>query len=131
MMTGRELVSRAIEFRNPERLPFCQVDIPELPNDVTFCAAMDQHRAGWSLFSAEDDDWGCKWDRRDDVSIGQVVGHPLQDWAAFDTYRPPDPRDPFYYDNAEPVLAEAGRNYVVMTRAFYDASAALHKPRGT
>ena len=45
------------------------------------------------------------------------MGHPLQDWKAFDAYRPPDPRDPFCYENATPLLADVGDKYVVMTRA--------------
>jgi len=116
MMTGRELVTRALKFANPERLPFCQADIPEWPNDMLFCVAMDQHKGGWSLTTIGDDDWGCKWQRLDTFSVGQVVGHPIEDWSAFDRYRPPDPRDPFYYDNAEPIIAQADDRYVVVTR---------------
>jgi len=38
------------------------------------------------------DDWGCVWETTDDGITGTVTGHPLADWAAFETYRPPDPR---------------------------------------
>jgi len=39
------------------------------------------------------DNWGCVWYVAPGGGgmMGQVVGHPLADWSALDTYRPPDP----------------------------------------
>ncbi|MGC9455466.1 MAG: uroporphyrinogen decarboxylase family protein [Phycisphaerae bacterium] len=37
------------------------------------------------------DCWGCVWRTTEDGITGQVVEHPLKDWAAFDSYEPPDP----------------------------------------
>ncbi len=37
------------------------------------------------------DRWGCTWQTIQAGLTGQVVGHPLEDWAALDDYRPPDP----------------------------------------
>jgi uroporphyrinogen decarboxylase len=37
------------------------------------------------------DDWGCVWETTLDGITGTVTGHPLSDWAAFDSYVPPDP----------------------------------------
>ncbi|MHB1000528.1 MAG: uroporphyrinogen decarboxylase family protein [Armatimonadota bacterium] len=37
------------------------------------------------------DCWGCVWENLHPGIIGQVVDHPLADWAAFDTWKQPDP----------------------------------------
>ena len=37
------------------------------------------------------DVWGCTWETSEDGITGTVVEHPLADWAAFSTYRAPDP----------------------------------------
>ncbi|MFH0963169.1 MAG: uroporphyrinogen decarboxylase family protein [Planctomycetota bacterium] len=37
------------------------------------------------------DPWGCVWETDDDGLLGIVTKHPLEDWAAFDRYEPPDP----------------------------------------
>jgi len=37
------------------------------------------------------DEWGCVWTFLVDGLQGQVVKHPLEDWAALKSYRPPDP----------------------------------------
>ena len=50
--------------------------------------------------------------------MGQVVHHPLQDWAKLDSYRPPDPRDPFYFARIEEALAGAADRYAVVTCHF-------------
>jgi hypothetical protein len=39
-MTSRELVERAIEFGTPERLPFWQHVLPDVPDDVCDCWEM-------------------------------------------------------------------------------------------
>jgi hypothetical protein len=38
------------------------------------------------------DNWGCLWRNECEGIEGQVVGHPLADWNALNSYRPPDPR---------------------------------------
>lgn len=37
------------------------------------------------------DPWGCVWETMEDGITGAVLQHPLAEWAAFDTYTPPDP----------------------------------------
>ena len=39
------------------------------------------------------DPWGCKWAFPQDGLQGQVVEHPLSDWKAWESYRPPDPEE--------------------------------------
>jgi len=118
-MESREIVRRAIEFGKPPRLPFWQSVVPFAPNDVCDCWEMDRARRGWFFDNPVEDDWGCAWavtpTRK---NMGQVVGHPLGDWSKLDSYRPPNPRDPFYFERIEPILAGAGDRYVVVTCHF-------------
>jgi len=37
------------------------------------------------------DEWGCLWNFLVDGLDGQVVKHPLGNWKAFESFRPPDP----------------------------------------
>jgi uroporphyrinogen-III decarboxylase len=50
--------------------------------------------------------------------MGQVVHGPLEDWSALATYRPPDPRNPFYFERIEAGIADAGDRYTVITSHF-------------
>lgn len=36
------------------------------------------------------DAWGCRWENIAEGMAGQVLGHPIEDWSAFDSYRAPD-----------------------------------------
>ena len=117
-MTSREIVARAIEFRRPPRLPFWQHVVDFVPDDVCDCWEMDRGKSGWFFDNPVRDDWGCVWASTEQKNMGQVVEHPLQDWAALDAYRPPDPRDPFYFARLEDEMADAGDRYVVVTSHF-------------
>lgn len=79
---------------------------------------MDRAKRGWFFDNVAEDDWGCGWTVTEHKNMGQVVYHPLEDWANLSTYRPPDPRDPFYFERIEGVLSEAGDRYVVVTSHF-------------
>ena len=117
-MEPREIVRRAIEFDNPPRLPFWQHwchEIPGMPDDVCNIWEMDRDESGWFFDNPVVDDWGCGWSTTDLKNIGQVTAHPLADWSMLDGYRPPDPRNPFYYDRLGPMIDDAGDRYVVLT----------------
>ena len=127
MMESREIVRRAIEFGRPERLPFflggfwtdkLSEVIKDFPNDVCDCWEMDRQEAGWFFDNPVADDWGCQWARTEVENMGQVVGHPLADWAKLGSYRMPDPRNPFYFARVEEGIREAGERYVVITSHF-------------
>jgi len=118
-MTSREIVRRAIEFDRPPRLPFWQHEVDTAPDDVCDIWEMDRAQAGWFFDHAAMDDWGCRWAHTAScTNMGQVVEHPLADWAALDHYRPPDPRNPFYFERLEPLLDEAADRYVAVTSHF-------------
>lgn len=117
-MTGHELVRRAIEFERPERVPFFQSAYARAPSDVCDSWELDRQKAGWFFDTPGDDDWGCRWARTEVANMGQVVHGPLEDWAALDSYRPPDPTDPFYYRVVERQIAHPHNRYVCLTSHF-------------
>jgi len=117
-LSRRDIVARAIEFRSPPRLPFFQHALADVPDDVCDCWEMDRARNGWFFDRAAPDDWGCIWARTEQDNMGQVVGHPLADWNALKDYRPPDPRDAFYYERLEDEMHDAGDRYVTVTCHF-------------
>jgi uroporphyrinogen-III decarboxylase len=128
-MDSREIVRRAIEMRHPPRLPFWQHEVDWAPDDVCDVWEMDRAEAGWFFDNAAPDDWQCQWARTEVKNMGQVVGHPLADWSALESYRPPDPRNPFYFERIEPLLDEAGDRYVAVTSHF-NLIERLHMLRG-
>ena len=126
-MESREIVRRAITFQTPPRLPFflggswskrLSAVIEGFPNDVCDCWEMDRQESGWYFDNPEPDDWGCQWATTEVKNMGQVVGHPLADWTALAAYRPPNPRNPFYFARIEEGIADAGDRYVVLTSHF-------------
>lgn len=131
-MDRREIVRRAIEFEHPPRLPFWQHwnhKLPEFPDDVCNIWEMDRAESGWFFDKATMDDWGCGWSATDLANIGQVKDCPLDSWSALDRYRPPNPRNPFYYDRLGPLMDAAGDRYVALT-AHSLLFSRLHKLRG-
>ncbi|MFA7005734.1 MAG: hypothetical protein WC429_16945, partial [Verrucomicrobiia bacterium] len=131
-MTSHEIVRRAIKFQTPPRLPFWQHwnhKMPGFPGDVCNIWEMDRAEAGWFFDNAVMDDWGCGWSSTELKNIGQVTQWPLSDWAALDSYRPPNPRNPFYYDRLGPLIDGAGDRYVALT-AHNLLFSRLHKLRG-
>jgi uroporphyrinogen decarboxylase len=131
-MNSREIVRRAIQFDSPPKLPFWQHwnhKFPWVPDDVCNIWEMDRQQAGWFFDTPGPDDWGCGWAATDVKNIGKVVENPLRAWLDLDQYRPPDPRNPFYYERLGPLLDQAGYRYVVLT-AHSLLFSRLHKLRG-
>lgn len=131
-MQRREIVRRAIEFRSPPRLPFWQHwnhKMPQFPDDVCNIWEMDRAEAGWFFDTPGMDDWGCGWSTTEVKNIGQVTHCPLASWASLDRYRPPNPRNPFYYERLGPLIDAADDRYVAVT-AHNLLFARLHKLRG-
>jgi uroporphyrinogen decarboxylase len=111
MITNRENWLRTVEFRNPEWIP-CGLSLAPLcwsthrekleavavrhpmlfgkyqPGSTKFGDFGPVYREG-EYFR---DNWGCLWYNTIGGLEGQVVEHPLADWSALASYRPPDPR---------------------------------------
>jgi hypothetical protein len=90
---------------------------------------MDRAEAGWFFDKAAPDDWGCGWGATDVKNMGQVTAHPLAAWSGLDRYRPPDPKNPFYYERLGGLIDAAGGRYVAIT-AHNLLFSRLHKLRG-
>ena len=108
-MSSYEVVSRAIEFRRPGRLPVMFEGL----------GISDVHSVGWNQIGTGDrrlretvDEWGCTWARSEVENMGQVKGHPLADWRALETYRWPDPDDPAFYEGMQTRFAGSEGKYV-------------------
>jgi uroporphyrinogen decarboxylase len=128
-MNSREIVRRAVELRHPPRLPFWQHEVDFAPDDVCDIWEMDRAAAGWFFDCGGVDDWRCGWAQTAVKNMGQVVDHPLADWAALARFRPPDPENPFYFDRIAPELDKAGDRYVAVTSHF-NLIERLHMLRG-
>ncbi len=126
-MERKEIVRRAIEFDTPPRLPFflggswsdkLSKIIKDFPNDVCDCWEMDRQENGWFFDNPADDDWGCKWKRTDVENMGQVIGHPVEDWSKLKSFKPPNPNNPFYFKRIDNEIKLAQDRYVVLTSHF-------------
>jgi len=125
-MESKEIVSRAIEFKTPERLP------------IVFPAygLCDTHGVGWNQIGTGPrekkeslDEWGCLWVRSAIDNMGQVKGHPLSDWSNLDSYRWPDPDDPAFYDGMEQEF-EGSEGKYISTSIFMLLFERMHALRG-
>jgi uroporphyrinogen decarboxylase len=111
MIGERENWLRAVEFRGPAWVP-CGVSIapvlwrkhreslerivlahPRIFPDFTEGGMdFDKYPAAYEKGERFRDEWGCVWYNAVGGIEGQVVESPLEDWAALESYRPPDPR---------------------------------------
>jgi hypothetical protein len=75
------------------------------------------------------DEWGCVWERTEMKNMGQVKGHPLEDWGAVDSFRWPDADDPAYYKGMEARFEGSDGKYV-FTTIFMLLFERMHAVRG-
>jgi hypothetical protein len=140
-MTGRERVLRAIEFRNPDRIPFLN-PVPALGD---FCymwvypAGDWQPQPGhapyihdllyaignwrWSEWSPanwpskhikKEDEFGCVREALTPDNVGEVTFNPLADLDAVDSFPLPDPRRPERFAAFERFVKIFGRGKFIL-----------------
>lgn len=134
-MTERELVLRAIRFEKPERIPiglninyscWSHYGVERMRDWVKSHPVLFPwgRHVDWNIFQPWcsptahaghpfTDAWGCVWETSMEGITGAVTRHPLQDWAAFDTYCPPDPAQT---DGLMPVDREAIQRSITQTK---------------
>ena len=107
-LSARENYLRTIEFSNPQWIP-CSVSFSLatwLTQEKELAAIMAEHPLLFGQVKPRKtdlehlppvykpgyfkDNWGCLWHNKIAGLEGMIVDHPLADWAAFDTYAPPD-----------------------------------------
>jgi len=127
MQTPYEVVRRAIELQEPDRLPMrfdaCGVnDTYGVHYEPPAASPLDRSPGARQAR----DEWGCGWVKSEVQNMGRVGGHPLADWKAMDAYEFPDPYAEARWATMEDQLASAGDRYVVIgndftlwERAFY------------
>jgi len=101
-MKPREVVTRAIEFRQPPRMPASGF---EDDSDVVL-VEYDFLRPPQAGDDESLDQWLCRWDHTDEDNIGQIKGHPLADLAAMKDFPWPDGADPRRFANVPARLDE-------------------------
>lgn len=125
-MSSYEVVRRAIHFEGPDRLP---VRFPSLGLNDTHSVATNAVGTGDHAQRETYDEWGCLWVRSEVANMGQVRGHPLEDWSAEVTYRWPEPDDPDYYASMEERFAGSETKYIT-TGIFMLLFERMHSLRG-
>lgn len=125
-MSSYEVVKRAIHFETPDRLPvkFASLGISDTHNVPTNAIGTGNH-----AYHETYDEWGCLWVRSEMANMGQVKGHPLEDWENIKTYHWPDPDDPAYYAGMEERFAGSEGKYVT-TGIFMLLFERMHALRG-
>ncbi len=109
-MTSKEIVYRAVEMRDPPRVPI-----------VYFNRDIERSDAPWVGFGPGRDfkpgvpeatEWGYVW-RTLDGTMGQPECLPLADPAKIDSYVPPDPRAPGRLDHVSEFVEENRDKFTV------------------
>jgi uroporphyrinogen decarboxylase len=110
-MSSYEAVYRAVHFQTPDRLPVSMesMGVDDLNGWVAPSFPSERSRTGLGP-----DEWGCIWSKTEMANMGQVTGHPLEDWARLDGYPFPDADDPAAYAHVDEQLAQQQGNYVMM-----------------
>lgn len=124
-MTSYERVYRAVHFQTPDRLP---VSMPMMGVDdlAGAGAAFPSERA---RTGTGPDEWGCGWAKTEVPNMGQVTGHPLEDWRMLDGYPFPDPDCPDAYTHINQQLAACEGKYT-MTSQFMLLFERMHSLHG-
>jgi uroporphyrinogen decarboxylase len=109
-MNERENYLRTLEFRSPEWIPVMVELTPDtwLRHGAALEKIVLRHPNAFPAYQAGEytryildpyftagkyvvDDWGCVWHGAVNGLLNMVVEHPLSDWSALDSLRPPDP----------------------------------------
>ncbi|NIM94068.1 MAG: hypothetical protein GTO18_10210 [Anaerolineales bacterium] len=112
-LTSFEVVRRAIEFETPDRIPmrFDSMGV----NDFQFVNWNQVYPGDWvGISDTNYDHWGCLWERTDQINMGQIRMHPLEDWSNLETYDWPDPNDPAFYEGMDDQFIGSQDKYVLI-----------------
>ena len=133
-MTPKENLLRVVRFETPEYIPMCfainqacwnhydQEALKDLMESHTVLFPNYKRPEGrvkphYGLCARADDPyvdpWGCRWQTAENGITGAVTGHPLADWADFDSYLPPSANET---DGIGSVNWEARKKSVEHTR---------------
>ena len=100
-MTPREIVTRAIEFRRPCRIP---IENFGPANDIVLVGT-DTLRPPEATDDDRVDEWLCCWEGAHDSDQGQVKTYPLEDLSRLKDFPWPDANDPARYAGVPDTMA--------------------------
>jgi uroporphyrinogen decarboxylase len=140
-VNSRQRVIRAIERRHPDRIPLTHATLygaearygqaladlyRRYPSDVVHVGSATAGEFGEAIGVPSRDTWGSLWVRYSDEHKGQVMGGPLESWAALPDFEPPDTASDAILAAIEANLsANAGQRYtladgdILWQRMFY------------
>jgi uroporphyrinogen decarboxylase len=109
VMTGYEIIKRAIEFKKPQRIGirFDEMGVNDTYT-VTYGFGKD-----YGATDPDADEWGCVHQKTDLRNMGQVKEHPIRTVDDLKTHRFPDAEDDARYEATEMVLPYADDRYVL------------------
>ncbi len=100
----KEIISAAIHFQAPERLP---VKMGGLGVDDTQYLPRPEPREQQGDIAI--DEWGCGWGHTHVKNMGQVVSHPLEDVSQHDKITIPDYSENWRFENLEEHVVKGER----------------------
>jgi uroporphyrinogen-III decarboxylase len=109
-MNRKDLVNRAITFKSPDRPPIYFRNDPERSDIVQV-----PYYSPTNFIDPENtrDELGCIWNNVIGTGVGYVIKHPLEDWAALETFSLPNPRLPSRYTEIENAVQKYPDKFVV------------------
>lgn len=130
-MTSQERVTRAITFSNPDRVPILHAVLPaaylrhgqalvdllnEFPDDFGCKPAIPSREDLYGPYriGRHTDEWGCVWETEMEGMLGICVGHPLEDWSNWRTYRLPEVAPARQPDNIRREAGADSRQHYVL-----------------
>ncbi len=108
-MTGHEIITRAIEFKSPERIG---IIFDELGINDTYILSYGFGK-NYQPESLDEDEWGCVREKTDMANMGQVKRHPVHTMDDLKRRTFPDPNDDARYEPIEMILPYAGDRYAL------------------
>jgi uroporphyrinogen decarboxylase len=110
MMTGKEVIRKAIEFDKPDRLPV-QFDLFKHNDSHIVYSTL---HSGGNLIGESTDVWGCVWTQTKVHNMGQVTGHPLVSYDMLDKHIFPDYTDPMWFEDSEEGFSGSNDKYTLV-----------------
>jgi hypothetical protein len=107
-MTPREVVSGAVRFQNPDRIPYA---LTEKYGTDFAGVGMDPSPDARPKFGV--DEWGCVWANIGVSNLGEVKEFPLKDWNEWPSLRIPDIRSEQRWSRLDGARERAGDKFLL------------------
>lgn len=109
MQTSYQVVKNALHFGTPDRVP---VQFEILGLDDMFYVDWNKIGSGDRTQRTSYDEWGCLFERTEMKNMGQIKGHPLDDWSKLAGYKYLDPDNKKLYEGMERQFEGCGDKYI-------------------